>query len=109
MRIRQLPTLLNALLFLVLCSLGINAGALQMGPLDSHSKLGEPLKATVGLWLNSEEKSRAVRFTVSPDLAYRRNTGITEIVNQIEARLERTANGYGIASDRTNRCVSTEN
>ena len=106
MRIRQFPTLLNAPLFLVLCSLGFNAGALQMGPLDSHSKLGEPLQATVGLWLNSAEKSRTVRFTVSPDLAYRRNTGITEIVNQIETRLERTANGNVFFSMRTESPVT---
>jgi Tfp pilus assembly protein FimV len=76
-----------------------------MGPLDSHSRIGESLKASVGLWLNSEEKTRAVRITVSPDLAYHRNTGITEIVNQIEARLERTANGNAFVSMTTKAAV----
>ncbi|MFT4560667.1 MAG: pilus assembly protein FimV [Gammaproteobacteria bacterium] len=106
MRFPQLLISPNALAFLILCFLSFDASALQMGPLDSRSRIGEPLNASVGLWLNSEEKSQAVRLTVSPDLAYHRNSGLTQIVNQIEARLEQSANGNAFVSITTKSPVT---
>ena len=43
--------------FLLLAVTACNVGALQMGPVNTHSRVGEPLNATVGLWLNLKDKS----------------------------------------------------
>jgi LysM repeat protein len=90
---QRLPIPWSVLDLLSLAAATCNVSALQMGPINVHSRIGEPLSASVGLWLNLKDKSEVLRFKISPDLSYIGNTRLTDIVNRMDARLERSSNG----------------
>lgn len=89
---RQSLTTLKAIA-LLLSLFAADSFAMQMGEMNSHSQLGEPLNATIGLWLSPRDKAQPIRLKISPDIAYRGDSRMTEIVDAMEARLERSANG----------------
>ena len=64
-----------------------------MGQITLHSGLGEPLDASVALWMSADNKTQELLFKVSPDLSYLRNQQLTDVVTRIGARLKRSASG----------------
>jgi len=93
MQNRHLMTGLKTLVLLGASLFAISVHAIQMGNVASHSAIGEPLDATLGLWLSPSDKAQQIRFKVSPDLAYLKNARLTEIVSRMEARLEQSPSG----------------
>lgn len=83
----QLIVTLAASLFM------LAAEAIQLGDLRTHSAMGQPLDATVGVWLTTNDKAQPLRLKVSPDIAYRSNSAMATIVAGISVELATTANG----------------
>ncbi len=69
------------------------AEAIQLGDIRTHSAIGEPLDATVGVWLTANDKQQSPRLKVLPDIAYRANSNIATIVSGMSAELTTAANG----------------
>ncbi len=86
-------TTLGALLVLVVSFFAVNVHAFQMGEMKSHSRMGEPVDATVGIWLSPGDAAQPLRFKISPDISYSRNARLTQLIDSLEARLERNADG----------------
>lgn len=77
----------KAFFFLTSTLLATAVSALQMGQITRHSGLGEPLDASVALWVSAENNTQELLFKVPPDLSYLRNQQLTDVVTRIEARL----------------------
>jgi len=69
------------------------AEAIQLGDIRTHSAIGEPLDATVGVWLTANDKQQSPRVKVLPDIAYRANSNIATVVAGMSAELATSANG----------------
>lgn len=69
------------------------AEAIQLGDIRTHSAIGEPLDATVGVWLTANDKQQSPRVKVLPDIAYRANSNIATMVAGMSAELATAANG----------------
>ena len=90
----------------ILVLLGIStfagaANAFQMGEVSAHSRIGEPLNATVGLWLSPQDKQQAVRFKIDPDHSYTSNPELTAIVKRMEAGLVQNPDGSAYVNLKT--------
>ena len=93
MQNRRSMTIFKTLILLWVSIFAASVQGLQMGEIHSHSKIGEPLDATVDLWLSPSDAAQPMRFKISPDFSYRQNTQLTAIVKRIEARLAQDTNG----------------
>lgn len=69
------------------------AEAIQLGDIRAHSALGQPLDATVGVWLTTNDKTQPLRLKVSPDIAYRANSNMASLVAGMSAEMHTAANG----------------
>ncbi|MGR9089110.1 MAG: type IV pilus assembly protein FimV [Gammaproteobacteria bacterium] len=69
------------------------AEAIQLGDIQTHSAIGQPLDATVGVWLTTKDKMQALRIKVSPDITYRSNSNMATIVQGMTAEFATTGNG----------------
>lgn len=69
------------------------AEAIQLGDIRTHSALGQPLDATVGVWLTANDKAQPLRLKISPDIAYRANSNMAAMVAAMSAELVTAANG----------------
>ena len=69
------------------------AEAIQLGDIRTHSAIGEPLDATVGVWLTAKDKQQSPRLKVLPYIAYRANSNIATMVAGMSAELTTAANG----------------
>ena len=102
MRNRHSMTALEVIVVLAVSFFTVTVHAFQMGEINPHSRMGEPLNATVGLWLSPKDKAQPLRFKISPDISYLRNARLTQLVNGMEARLEQSTSGISyvrISSD----------
>ena len=106
MRNQAPPTAWKAFVFLTSTLLATGVSALQMGQITLHSGLGEPLDASVALWMSADNKTQVLLFKVSSDLSYLRNQKLTDVVTRIEARLERSASGLAYVRLTTNSPVA---
>ncbi len=82
------------------------AEAIQLGDIRTHSALGQPLDATVGVWMTASDKAQPLRLKVSPDLAYRANSDIAAMVSGMSAELVTTANGTNYIQLRSNSVIN---
>lgn len=97
---------LQILVLLGVSCFGNAAYAFQMGEVNAQSAIGEPLEATVGLWLSPGDKLQPIRFKIDPDLSYISNTKLTAIVDRMEARLVQSPNGSSYVSISTATPIS---
>lgn len=67
--------------------------AAQLGQIQSHSNIGTPLNATVGLWLGPRDIQQGIRLSVTPDITYRHNSNLRQLVERITAQIETDAAG----------------
>ncbi len=89
---------------LVLLGILFSSGAIhafQMGEVNSQSRIGEPLKASVSLWMSPKDKLQPIRFKISPDLSYISNTKLSAVVNRMEARFVQGPKGSSYVSIST--------
>ncbi len=75
--------------------------AFQMGEVSAQSRIGEPLNATIGLWLSPQDEQQPIRFKIDPDHSYAANSKLTAIVDRMEASLVQIPNGRSYVSLKT--------
>ena len=69
MQNRPSITTLQILVLLGISFFASAVHAFQMGEVSAQSRIGEPLNATVGLWLSPQDQLKPVRFKIDPDLS----------------------------------------
>ena len=82
-----MPLVLIGLLF------SMTANAVQLGGIRGHSHIGEPLDATIAVWLTATDRAQPIRFKVTPDIVYRSNARLTALVDGLSVSLESAGPG----------------
>ena len=101
MQNRPSITTLQILVLLGISFFASAVHAFQMGEVSAQSRIGEPLNATVGLWLSPKDQLKPVRFKIDPDLSYISNSKLTALVKRMEASLVQNPNGSSYVSIKT--------
>lgn len=82
------------------------AEAIQLGDIRTHSALGQPLDATVGVWLTATDKSQPLRLKISPDIAYSANSNMATMVASMSAQIVTNPNGVPYIQLRSNAAIN---
>lgn len=82
------------------------AEAIQLGDIRTHSALGQPLDATVGVWLTTQDKTQPLRLKITPDIAYRANSNMVAMVAGMSAELVTAVNGTPYIQLRSNSVIN---
>jgi len=93
MEYRRFVTSVKLVITLAASFFALNAHAIQLGDIRANSSIGEPLNATVGVWLTAKDKAEPISFRLTPDLAYLSNRRLSSMVEKLSAELATSPDG----------------